>query len=289
MNSLLQLRTTHAGGSPELVQLNPEHPGFLDKDYRQRRNLIAQIALNYRSGQEIPIAPYSQQENAVWSTVLKSLLPVHQQQVCREILDLQGVVDFDPHKIPQLRDVNQLLENVAGFRMEPVGGLVSPRTFQQYLGQRVFLSTQYIRHHSKPFYTPEPDIVHELIGHAATLAHPGIAEVNRLLGMASGVANNDEMEHLANVYWYTLEFGVVKERGDVKAFGAGLLSSVGELRGFAQRASLQDWDLDTIARTTYDPTQMQSTLFVAPSFTRLLTDLSCWLRTGGWRKPLCDA
>ena len=289
MKSFLQLRTTHAGGSPELVQLNPDHPGFLDKEYRQRRNLIAQIALNYQSGQEIPIAPYTAQENAVWNSILTSLLPVHQQHVCREILDLQGVVDFDQHQIPQLRSVNQLLESVAGFRMEPVGGLVSPRTFQQYLGQRVFLSTQYIRHHSKPFYTPEPDIVHELIGHAATLAHPGIAEVNRLLGLASGVANNQEMEHLANVYWYTLEFGVVEERGEVKAFGAGLLSSVGELSGFAERACLRDWDLDTIAQTPYDPTQMQSTLFVAPSFTRLLTDLSCWLRTGGWRKALGDA
>jgi phenylalanine-4-hydroxylase len=167
--------------------------------------------------------------------------------------------------------------------MEPVAGLVSGRTFMRYLGRRVFLSTQYIRHHSKPLYTPEPDVVHELIGHAATLVHPGIAEVNRLLGLAADVANDREMDRVGRVYWWTMEFGVIEEQGVPKAFGAGLLSSCGELDRFAQRAELRGWDLAAMAETPFDPTMMQPQLYVAPSFTRMLVDVATWVRNGDWR------
>ena len=147
----------------------------------------------------------------------------------------------------------------------------------------MFLSTQYIRHHSKPFYTPEPDVVHELVGHAATLVHPGIAEVNRLLGLAADVANDSEMARIGNIYWYTMEFGLVAENGEPKAYGAGLLSSAGELEHFETNAELHSWNLDVIASTSFDPTQFQTTLFVAPSFTQMLVDVSRWVRNGDWR------
>ena len=73
------------------------------------------------------------------------------------------------------------------------------------------------------------------------------------------------------------------ERGQVKAFGAGLLSSIGELSGFENRSRLADWDLDAVADTPYNPTNYQKVLFVAPSFTRMLVDVTIWVRTGGWR------
>jgi phenylalanine-4-hydroxylase len=115
------------------------------------------------------------------------------------------------------------------------------------------------------------------------LVHPGIAEVNRLLGLAAEVANDTEMDKIANVYWYTMEFGLVAERGEVKAFGAGLLSSVGEIQRFDTAATLKDWDLEEMAATTFDPTRFQDTLFVAPSFTQMLVAVSRWVRNGDWR------
>ena len=277
------LSTHHAGGITDLVVLDPEHPGFSDLVYRERRNTIAKCALEHKTRSPIPIIEYTEEENQVWSLVWQHLQEAHQKHVCLEILQLQDIVELPSTKVPQLRDISVMLERTAGFRMEPVAGLVSPRTFQKYLGQRIFLATQYIRHNSKPFYTPEPDIIHEIVGHAASLAHPGIAEVNRLLGLASEVATDSEMLRLARVYWYTLEFGLVEEFGEIKAFGAGLLSSVGELQDFSQKAKLQDWNLNTMMNTDYDPTDYQSTLFVAPSFTRLLADTCCWLREGDWR------
>jgi phenylalanine-4-hydroxylase len=275
--------TEHAGGETDLIELDPDHPGFRDEVYRERRNEIARIALAYQSGDPVPQAPYIEEEHAVWTSIWDTLAPLHSAKVASEILELQRFLPLAHDRIPQLRDLNQDLFNAAGFRMEPVAGLVTTRTFMRYLGQRVFLSTQYIRHHSRPFYTPEPDVVHELVGHAATLVHPGIAEVNRLLGMAADVANEREMERVGNIYWYTMEFGLVQERGAVKAYGAGLLSSVGELEGYERNVTLHDWDLNQMATTGFDPTQFQTELYVAPSFTQMLVDVSRWVRNGDWR------
>lgn len=275
--------THHAGGAADLVELDPDHPGFRDRVYRERRNEIAHIALNYRTGDAVPHAPYTTEEHAVWESVWKALDPLYPTRVANEIRELQAFLPLDKTQIPQLRALNSQLENAAGFRMEPVAGLVNARTFMRYLGERVFLSTQYIRHHSRPFYTPEPDVVHEIVGHAATLVHPGIAEVNRLLGLAADVANDDEMDRIGNIYWYTMEFGLVAENGQPKAYGAGLLSSVGELENFDKDVTLRPWDLEVIATTPFDPTQYQTQLFVAPSFTQMLVEVSRWVRNGDWR------
>lgn len=278
-----RIPTRHAGGEADLVALDPDHPGFRDPDYRARRNAIARLALAHRTGAPVADADYTDAEHGIWRQVWGALAPLHQTRVCREILELQRVLPLPSDHIPQLEALNPVLDAVAGFRLEPVAGLVSARTFQRYLGRRVFLSTQYIRHQSRPFYTPEPDVIHELIGHVATLVHPGIAELNRILGEAADVADADEMQRLDRVYWYTLEFGVLDQEGSLKAFGAGLLSSVGELTDYEQHARLCPWDLDHIADTPFDPTRYQDVLFVAPSFTRLLCDTAAWVRTGRWR------
>ena len=275
--------TLHAGGPSGLVELDPDHPGFRDSVYRRRRNEIARIAFDYQTGDPVPLAPYAPEEHAVWAAIWEALAPLHKEYAAAEILELQGFLPLGTEQIPQLCELNEQLQNTAGFRMEPVAGLVTARTFMRYLGQRVFLSTQYIRHHSKPFYTPEPDVVHELVGHAATLVHPGIAEVNRLLGLAAEVANESEMVRVGNVYWYTMEFGLVQQNDVIKAYGAGLLSSVGEIRGYETHARLHPFNLDQIAQTSFDPTTYQTDLFVAESFTKMLVDVSRWVRNGDWR------
>jgi phenylalanine-4-hydroxylase len=271
-----------AGDVRNLVQLNDEHPGFHDPEYRARRDEIARIALEHSSGDVVPDAPYTEAEHGVWRQILELLAPLQEDHVCREFLEASHRFPLDRQLIPQLSEVNSRLQAATGFRMEPVMGLVRARTFLSHLGRRVFLSTQYVRHHSRPLYTPEPDIVHELIGHAASLAHPRVAQVNACMGWAADIADNDEMLRLERVYWYTMEFGLVEESGGIKAFGAGLLSSAGELAQIEDGPKLGGWDLSTIAETPYDPTDMQPELFVAPSFDRLLHEVQVWVESGGW-------
>ena len=261
-----------------LVQLDPDHPGFRDAEYRARRNQIAEIALSYVPGNAIPPAPYTDEEHGVWQTIWQALEPAQQRHACAEYLECVRRLSFDTRRIPQLGEISKKVEAISGFRLEPVAGLVEPRVFLESLANGVFLCTQYIRHHSTPLYTPEPDVAHEIIGHAVTLASTRFAEFNRLFGEAVKRTNNPaDLDRLARVYWFTIEFGVLRENGEVKAYGTGLLSSAGELEEM-HKAELRPLDLETAASHNYDPTHYQAILFCAGSFEEMYGDLREFLR-----------
>src|ERR1051325_4854055 len=250
----------------QLVQLNPDHPGFRDASYRARRNEIARLAMTYQGGSPIPDAPYTAEEDKVWQSIREVIAPQHKRYACLEYVECLGRLSLPHNRIPQLSEVSAKVQAISGFRLEPVAGLVQPRFFLESLANGVFLFTQYIRHYSTPLYTPEPDVVHELLGHAVTLASAELAELNRLVGAAvKRTDDGDALERLARVYWYTLEFGVLIERHDVKAYGTGLLSSAGELQRM-QMAELRTFDLEQASRLEYDPTRFQPVLFCADSF-----------------------
>src|SRR6185437_9897361 len=263
-----------------IVPLDPDHPGFRDREYRARRNAIANIAMTYTPGSPIPAAPYTELEHGVWKAIWQALGPAHREHACAEYLACIDRLAFDMDRIPQLDEVSRRVEAISGFRLEPVAGLVEPRVFLESLASGVFLCTQYIRHHSTPLYTPEPDVAHEIIGHAITLASNKLAELNRLFGEAvKRTASAAEMDQLARVYWFTIEFGVLRENGEVKAYGTGLLSSAGELEEM-HKAELRPLDLDAASKHTYDPTHYQAVLFCADSFDdmygRLREFLTLW-------------
>ena len=256
-----------------LVKLDPDHPGFRDPDYRARRNAIAQIAMTYTPGSPIPTAPYTELEHGVWQTIWKALGPAHREHACAEYLECLERLDFDSDRIPQLDEVSQKVEALSGFRLEPVAGLVEPRVFLESLARGVFLSTQYIRHYSTPLYTPEPDVAHEIIGHAVTLASKRFAELNRLFGEAvTRTTDPDALDRLSRVYWFTIEFGVLRENGQIKAYGTGLLSSAGELAEM-HKAELLPLDVEVAANHVYDPTHFQAILFCADSFDEMYETL----------------
>ncbi len=260
-----------------MVRLDPDHPGFRDQDYRERRNRIAQIALGYKVGEDIPDAPYTPEEHGVWATIWKALVPAHRAQACAEYLEAVERLALDSDHIPQLREVSEKVRAISGFRLEPVAGLVEPRVFLESLADGAFLCTQYIRHHSTPHYTPEPDVVHEIVGHGVTLACASLAELNRLFGRAVKRTTSPEaLDRLSRIYWFTIEFGVLRERGELKAYGTGLLSSAGELEAM-HKADLRELNLEAISGHEYDPTHYQPVLFCAPSFERMFETLRDFL------------
>jgi phenylalanine-4-hydroxylase len=266
-----------SAGRAAIVELDPDHPGFRDKEYRARRNRIARIASEYVPGSVIPDAPYVPEEHEVWRAIMSALGPAHRAHACAEYLACAERLGLPPDRIPQLSEVSGKVEALSGFRLEPVAGLVEPRVFLESLAGGVFLSTQYIRHHSSPLYTPEPDVAHEVVGHAVTLASERLAEINRLVGRAVRRAQTEEaMRRLARVYWFTVEFGVVREGGAVKAYGTGLLSSAGELEAM-RGAELRPLDLEEASRLEFDPTRYQPVLFCAASFEEMHSALREYL------------
>ncbi len=273
-------RESQTVGRHRLVELDRDHPGFTDADYRRRRDEIARLALEYVEGDPVPRISYTEQEHDVWRTVWSRLQPLFTRYAAREVHEGVEAARLSTERVPQLEDVNQLLVPT-GFRMLPVAGLIDGGVFLGHLGRGIFLSTQYMRHHSRPLYTPEPDVIHELVGHAMTLVHPLFAELNRWFGQAvEGMEDVGRLRGMLRAYWYTLEFGAVREGDTLKVLGAGLLSSFGELGRFETEAQLRPLDLEDCAARPFDPTDYQSVIYVAESMTALRDALQAFLLDG---------
>jgi phenylalanine-4-hydroxylase len=261
------------------AELPEDHPGFSDPEYRARRGAIADVGAHYHSGDPIPDVTYTPEEDEVWRLVSHELARKHERYACRAYLDGAAALTLPTDRMPQLREVDERVHALGRFHIEPVPGLVPTRVFYGALARRTFLSTQYIRHHSVPFYTPEPDIVHEIIGHANMLANPAFADLYEEAGKASVKASSDAaLDFFSKVFWFTLEFGVVHEDGELKAYGAGLLSSYGEIEEF-RNADIRPWDIARMGTLEYDITRYQPILFAAESFERMVEDLTAFFST----------
>jgi phenylalanine-4-hydroxylase len=261
--------TTNADGAVT-VHLADDHPGFGDAEYRARRNHIASLALGWQPGQPIPHVDYTEQEQEVWRTVCRELAAKHERLACADYRDAMARLALPVDRIPELDEIGRRLRPLTGFEYHPAAGLVPFEEFYGSLADGIFHSTQYIRHHARPLYTPEPDLIHEVIGHGGLLASPRLAELNRLAGLAARRLQTDAgRDFFASVFWFTIEFGVVRERGELRAYGAGLLSSYGEIEEFAG-AEIRPLDIAEMGVRDYDITQYQPILYAANGIEHLL-------------------
>ena len=248
-------------GGKVTVELAGDHPGVTDSAYRARRDELAALAASWLPGQPIPTPEYTDVEHSVWAEVSGALEELHERHACTAYLEGKEGLRLPSERVPQLGEVTALLEPVAGFRYHPVAGLAPLRDFYRSFADGVFWSTQYLRHPSVPLYTPEPDVIHEVIGHANQLAAPGYAELYRMVGAAVERTQSDHaLKFLSHVFWYTMEFGVVYEGSELKAFGAGILSSVGETAAFSE-ADVRPVDLLAMGNALYDITRFQPVIY----------------------------
>ena len=219
----------------------------------------------------------------------RELSPKHDRLACRAFREAKARLALPVEHVPQLDEVSSALEPLTGFTFHPAAGLVPLDEFLGSLADRVFHSTQYLRHPSAPLYTPEPDIVHEVIGHGNLLADPDIAEVKRLAGVAARRCETAEaLQYLADVFWFTIEFGVIWEDGELRCYGAGLLSSFGEIDEF-RGADIRPVDFHAMATLDYDISHYQPILFACDGMGELTiasaasSPASTTTRRRGWR------
>lgn len=260
--------STGADGAVE-VHLGAGPPGVADPAYRARRNAIAAAAVSWRAGEPTPRIEYTDEESAVWRTVSAELAPKHERYAHSEYLTAKQNLGLPRDRVPQLDEVTRLIQPLTGWNYIAAPGLVELRRFYGALGRRVFHSTQYVRHPSQPLYTPEPDLIHEVIGHGNQLASPRFARITEAAGQASLRVETDEaMQFLADVFWFSMEFGVIYEAGTLKAYGAGILSSFGEMDEFSHM-DIRGLDLVDMGTLNYDITAYQPVLFGAESLDHL--------------------
>jgi phenylalanine-4-hydroxylase len=258
------VRTTTAGRVT--VELPDDHPGVTDLEYRARRDELAGLAARWRPGEPIPEPAYLDEEHSVWTAVSDALTDLHERHACTAFLSGKDSLRLPTDRVPQLSEVGERLAPISGFRYLPVAGLAPLRDFYGSFASGVFYSTQYLRHPSVPLYTPEPDVIHEVIGHANQIAAPGYGDLYRLVGEAVGRTESEAaLRFLSHVFWYTMEFGVVWEGKELKAFGAGILSSVGETATFGSDADVRPADFLAMGQGEYDITHFQPVLYSWPS------------------------
>ncbi|CAJ0587016.1 unnamed protein product, partial [Mesorhabditis spiculigera] len=257
---------------------DPRHPGHGDEKYIARRQFLNDQAINFRHGDPIPRVDYTKEEHATWQAVYEKLRTLHESHTCQayrqnlKMLEEEGVLS--PSTIPQIADVNRYLRKKTGFMLRPCSGLLSARDFLASLAFRVFQTTTYLRHSGSPHHSPEPDLVHELLGHVPMFADPLIAQMSQDIGLMSLGATDDQIEKLATVYWFIIEFGLCREDGKLKAIGAGLLSAYGELmHACSDVPDHQDFEPRVTAMQTYEDSDYQPLYFVATSLQDALVKL----------------
>ncbi|VDK71729.1 unnamed protein product [Litomosoides sigmodontis] len=253
------------------------HPSFKDKEYRKRREWFLDIANDYKHGTPIPRIDYTAVETRTWGAIYRDLKLLHNKFACKEFLDnfklLEEQCGYSENQIPQLEDISNYLQNKTGFILRPCGGYLTPRNFLAALAFRVFCCTQYIRHHTDPHYTPEPDLCHEMLGHMAMFLDPAYAQLTQEIGIASLCSSEEDCNALIRLYFFTFEFGLLVEgekfderKRNLKVYGAGLLSCFDELKFCTSpEAKVYRFDPVDVIETEPEVTNFQRAYFYSES------------------------
>jgi phenylalanine-4-hydroxylase len=267
------------------LELEPGHPGLGDDVYIRRRKEL--FALCRRHRLEVlgpPLIDYNAEETRIWREVSPKLDDLHIKHASQIYLAAKRELAISRDEIPQLRHLSERLGPETGMHLVPAEGALPYRTFYQYIAARGFPVTQFIRHGSHPEFTPEPDMIHDCLGHVPPLMNRDYAELLVLIGKAVAATERGEyVLALKRFSWFSIEFGLIEEAGETKVFGAGILSSTGEIPYslFSAEVTRRPFETDVVINTDYDPSRMQDNLFIAPSLPFLRRELEALVRRFG--------
>jgi phenylalanine-4-hydroxylase len=269
----------------EELELEPGHPGLGDGEYIARRKQLFALCRWHRLERlGPPLIDYTPEETRIWREVSPELDELHRKHACSLYLKGKRALAITTDEIPQLRTISQRLELETNMHLVPAEGALPYRTFYQYIAERGFPVTQFIRHGSHPEFTPEPDMIHDCLGHVPHLMDQDYAELLTLIGKAVATTQRGEQVlALKRFSWFSIEFGLLEEPGETKVFGAGILSSTGEIPYslFSPEVTRRPFVTDEVIATDYDPSRMQDRLFIAPSFPFLRRELEGLVRRFG--------
>lgn len=272
---------------PSELELEANHPGEHDTAYVTRRKMLFQKCRTHRLEKlGPPIIEYIPEETRIWREVSPKLDELHKKHATSIYMKAKRELAISETEIPQLRTLSDRVNKVTNMHLVPAEGPIAYRTFYGYISERGFPVTQFIRHGSHPEFTPEPDMIHDCLGHVPPLMNQDYAELLTLIGKAaSNTPHGDQVLALKRFSWFSIEFGLIEEQGETKVFGAGILSSTGEIPYslFSKDVKREPFVTETVISTDYDPSRMQDHLFIAPSLPFLRSELEAMVKRFGIR------
>lgn len=214
---------------------------------------------------------YTEEEHAVWATLCRRRMETLPATGSRAFLRGLELLDLDMERLPRLADINTHLQPLTGFRAVAVSGYLPPREFFACLAERSFPTTITVRPREQLEYLPEPDIFHDVFGHVPLHTDPYLADFLQRFGQAGLAAETEEeLTGLSRLFWFTVEFGLIREEGQIKLFGSGLMSSPGEgAHALTDAVEKREFDLDAIMNQPFEIDHYQPLLFVIDSFEQL--------------------
>src|SRR6201996_67923 len=214
---------------------------------------------------------YTPDQHAVWAELVSRRMPQLKEHACEEYLDGFNQIGLHEDAIPNLAEVNKRLGPRTGWNATPVSGFLPPDAFFEMLAARQFPTTTCLRNRESLEYTPEPDIFHDVFGHVPMHAHPVFADFLQHYGkLCAGLTNQNDLERLGRLFWFTVEFGVIRQDGEIKVYGSGLISSHGECTHVINGGpEIREFDLAQVMDTVVDVAKMQPVLYAIESFDQI--------------------
>jgi phenylalanine-4-hydroxylase len=216
-------------------------------------------------------AAYTPQQHRVWSELVKRRMPQLREHACEEYLSGFEQIGLRQDKIPNLAEVNALLAPRTGWNATAVNGYLPAEAFFEMIAARKFPTTTWLRGPESMEYTPEPDIFHDVFGHVPMHAHPVFADFLQSYGqLCSELRRKEDIERMGRLFWFTVEFGVIRQNGVIKLYGSGLISSHGEssyvIRGGPE---IRSFNLDEVMAHKFCISEMQKVLYAVESFDQI--------------------
>ena len=213
-------------------------------------------------------AAYTTEQHGVWAELVRRRMPQLERHAAQEYLDGFDSLCLPYDRLPNLASVSAKLERRTGWNATPVSGFMPAPAFFEMLAARRFPTTTWLRTRDSLEYTPEPDIFHDVFGHVPMHALPVFADFLAHYGqLCSRIQDEAILERIGRVFWYTVEFGLIRQQGDVKVYGSGLISSNGECSNVLHSGcAVRPFVLDEVLRTPVKVDEMHHLLFAIDSF-----------------------
>jgi phenylalanine-4-hydroxylase len=236
---------------------------IVEKPVAQSASLVA--AAPYLSQQRYE--DYTAEQHSVWAELVQRRRPQLEAHACREYLEGYDFIGLE-NDLPNLSAISGRLKPRTGWSTTPVSGFLPSDAFFEMLDARMFPTTTWLRSRDSLAYTPEPDIFHDVFGHVPMHAHKVFADFLQHYGsVCARIKDAETLERLGRLFWYTVEFGLIRERGSVKVYGSGVISSHGECSNVIDGGcQVKDFDLDTVLNTPVKVDRIHSLLFAIESF-----------------------